>query len=156
MFSRHSARYRSVVVLTATVVGVALATGWGSASASQSASPGKAPSSNQHVSIKCEYSTLCPDVNDSAVFGDDEYVGHDEPSLLMYSNTPGSGNRMRYNVTLPNDPTPSNPTQPGKAYNFELNGALWFGMALCDTQSYPEQVSTCTPDSDSNIVDPAV
>jgi hypothetical protein len=24
-------------------------------------------------------------------------------------------------------------------------------MALCDTQSYPEQVSTCTPDSDSNI-----
>ena len=29
-------------------------------------------------------------------------------------------------------------------------------MALCDTQSYPEQVSTCTPDSDSNIVDPAV
>ena len=25
-------------------------------------------------------------------------------------------------------------------------------MALCDTQSYPEQVKTCTPDSDSNIV----
>ncbi len=29
-------------------------------------------------------------------------------------------------------------------------------MAVCDTQSYPEQVSTCTPDSDSNIVDPTV
>jgi len=29
-------------------------------------------------------------------------------------------------------------------------------MAMCDTQSYPEQVSTCTPDSDSNIVDPAI
>jgi hypothetical protein len=29
-------------------------------------------------------------------------------------------------------------------------------MALCDTQSYPEQISTCTPDSDSNILDPAV
>ena len=43
-----------------------------------------------------------------------------------------------------------------KSYHFELNGAIWFGMALCDTQSYPEQVSTCTPDSDSNIVDPAV
>jgi hypothetical protein len=27
-------------------------------------------------------------------------------------------------------------------------------MAMCDTQSYPEQVSTCTPDSDSNIVAP--
>jgi hypothetical protein len=29
-------------------------------------------------------------------------------------------------------------------------------MALCATQSYPEQVSTCTPDSDSNILDPTV
>ena len=27
---------------------------------------------------------------------------------------------------------------------------------MCDTQSYPETVSTCTPDSDRNIVDPAV
>jgi hypothetical protein len=157
MFSRRTDRYRSVVVITATLVAVGLATGWaGGASASQAASPAKAPSANQHMSIKCEYSTLCPDVNDSAVFGDDEYVGHDEPSLLMYSNTPGSGNRVRYNVTLPKDPTPANPTQPGKSYNFELNGALWFGLALCDTQSYPEQVSTCTPDSDSNVVDPTV
>ena len=157
MFSRRTDRYRSVVVITATLVAVGLATGWaGGASASQAASPAKAPSANQHMSIKCEYSTLCPDVNDSAVFGEDEYVGHDEPSLLMYSNTPGSGNRMRYNVTLPKDPTPANPTQPGKSYNFELNGALWFGLAVCDTQSYPEQVSTCTPDSDSNIVDPTV
>jgi hypothetical protein len=157
MFSRRVVRYRSVLLLTATVAAVGLATGWASgASASPPASSAKAPSPSQHMSIKCEYSTLCPDVNDSAVFGDDEYVGHDEPSLLMYSNTPGSGNRMRYNVTLPKDPTPANPTQPGKSYNFELNGALWFGMALCDTQSYPEQVSTCTPDSDSNIVDPTV
>jgi hypothetical protein len=29
-------------------------------------------------------------------------------------------------------------------------------MALCDTQSYPEQISSCKPDSDQNIVDPAV
>ena len=116
-----------------------------------------APSSNQHMNINCEYSPLCPDLANSAeVFGANEYVGHDEPSLLFYSNTPGSGNRMRYNVTLPKEPTPSSPTAPGKAYNFELNGALWFGMALCDTQSYPEQVSTCAPDSDSNIVDPTV
>jgi len=116
-----------------------------------------AASLNQHMHIDCEYSPLCPDLASSAdVFGNDEYVGHDEPSLLFYSNTPGSGNRMRYQVTLPKEPTPANPTAPGKSYNFELNGSLWFGMALCDTQSYPEQVSTCTPDSDSNIVDPAV
>ena len=26
---------------------------------------------------------------------------------------------------------------------------------MCDTQSFPEQSQTCTPDSDSNILDPA-
>jgi hypothetical protein len=130
----------------------------GSASAtSSSAAPRGVVAANGHVTIQCEYSTLCPDVTDQTqVFGEDRYVGHDEPSLLFYSDQAGSGNRMQYQVTLPNDPTPSHPTQPGKGYNFELNGALWFGMALCDTQSYPEQISTCTPDSDSNIVDPAV
>jgi hypothetical protein len=90
------------------------------------------------------------------VFGTDEYVGHDEPSVLFYSSRPGSGNRMSYDLNLPTDPLPKNPTQAGKSYSFQLNGAFWFGMALCDTQSYPNQVSTCTPDSDSNIVDPAV
>ena len=29
-------------------------------------------------------------------------------------------------------------------------------MAMCDTQSYPEQVSTCPPDSNHNILDPSV
>ena len=116
------------------------------------ASPPTAP--GQHISITCEYSRVCPDLaNNYAVYGS-EYVGHDEPSVLFYSNQPGSGNRMRYNLTLPSDPPPSNPLT--RSYHFELNGAMWFGMALCDTQSYPEQVSTCTPDSDSNIVDPAV
>ena len=115
----------------------------------------RAAPSSQHVAIKCEYSRLCPDVSDpTKVF--DEYVGHDEPSAVFYSNKPGSGNRNQYQVVLPHDPSPNNPMADGKSYHFELNGALWFGMALCDTQSYPEQVSTCTPDSDSNIVDPAV
>ena len=109
--------------------------------------PAKAAPSSQPAHIDCEYSRICPDVADQSVF--DEYVGHDEPSALFYSNIPGSGNRMQYSVTLPRDPSPSNPYS--KSYQFELNGALWFGMALCDTQSYPEQVSTCTPDSDSNI-----
>ena len=59
-------------------------------------------------------------------------------------------------MRLPHDPPPNNPNKAGRSYQFELNGAIWFGMALCATQSYPEQVSTCTPDSDSNIVDPAV
>ena len=114
--------------------------------------PALAAASNQHIAITCEYSRICPDVNDNAnVF--DEYVGHDEPSLLFYSNTAGSGNQLSTVVTIPSDPPPSHPLS--RSYNFETGSTFWFGMALCDTQSYPEQVSTCTPDSDSNIVDPA-
>jgi len=108
------------------------------------------------MAINCQYAAVCAEVANSAdVFGS-EYVGHDEPSDVFYSNVPGAGNHMTYSVRLPHDPSPANPNTPGKSYQFELNGALWFGMALCDTQSYPEQTSTCTPDSDSNIVDPAV
>lgn len=111
----------------------------------------------RHVSINCASSALCAEVqNPEEVFGEDVYVGHDEPSLLFYSNQPGSGNEMTYHLTLPRDPSASNPLTPGKSYNFQLHPAFWFGLAMCDTQSYPEQVSTCTPDSNSNIVDPAV
>jgi hypothetical protein len=110
--------------------------------------PVRASAPSQPAHIDCEYSRICPDVADpTGIY--DEYVGHDEPSAIFYSNTPGSGNRMQYNVTLPKDPPPSDPLR--RSYHFELNGAIWFGMALCDTQSYPEQVSTCTPDSDRNI-----
>jgi hypothetical protein len=115
-----------------------------------------AASSGQHAAINCAYSSMCAEVaNPQEVFGS-EYVGHDEPSAVFYSNVPGAGNHMSYSLRLPHDPSPNNPNTPGKSYQFELNGALWFGMALCATQSYPEQVSTCTPDSDSNILDPAV
>lgn len=114
-----------------------------------------ASTSSQHMYINCEYRTTCADLwNSEQIFG--WYVGHDEPSNLFYSNVPGSGNRMRYVLTLPSDPSASNPNEPGKSYNFELHPAFWFGMAMCDTQSYPELLSTCTPDSDKNIVDPAV
>ena len=114
-----------------------------------------AASAGHHAAINCEYA-LCAEVaNPADVFGS-EYVGHDEPAAAFYSNIPGAGNHMTYSVRLPGDPSPANPNTPGKSYQFELNGALWLGMALCATQSYPEQVSTCTPDSDSNIVDPAV
>jgi hypothetical protein len=110
-----------------------------------------------HTHINCASSPICTEVQDSeAVFGEGKYVGHDEPSTLFYSNRPGSGNANKWQLTLPRDPTPTNPGTPGKAYNFQLHPAFWFGMALCDTQSYPEQLSTCTPNSDTNIVDPAV
>jgi hypothetical protein len=95
---------------------------------------------------------LCTEVdNAQAAFG--HYVGHDEPSVLFYSDVPGSGNHMQYNVTLPTEPTGK--FSDSKAYSLEDSPAFWFGMAMCDTQSYPESSSQCTPDSDSNIVNPA-
>src|SRR6266516_4551501 len=109
--------------------------------------------------LNCARTALCTEVADpEEVFGEGNYVGHDEPSTLFYSNKPGSGNNMRYELTLPSDPPAPGgvPTSPAESFNFQLHPASWFGMAMCDTQSYPEQVSTCTPDSDSNIVDPAV
>ena len=85
-----------------------------------------------------------------------DYVGHDEPSAALLLEQAGlAATACSTTLRLPHDPSPAHP-MPRKSYHFELNGALWFGMALCDTQSYPEQVSTCTPDSDTNIVDPAV
>lgn len=83
-----------------------------------------------------------------------QYTGHDEPSLLFYSNTPGSGNSSVYRLTLPNDP----PTQPkqdgtGGTFNFQLHPAFWFGMAMCDSQSFPEFTNTCAADTDANIFD---
>ena len=97
---------------------------------------------------------LCTEVaNSDKVFG--HYVGHDEPSMAFYSHKAGSGNTMSYNVTLPTEPPATNPNNVNKAFSFELSGADWFGMAMCDTQSFPEQIKTCTPDSDSNILNPA-
>ena len=93
---------------------------------------------------------LCKEVlSPEEVFGKDHYVGHDEPSVNFYSTRPGSGNDMVYNMVLPQDP-PHSPAA-GHSYNFQLHPAFWFGMAMCDTQSYPLQVSTCAPDSDTNI-----
>jgi hypothetical protein len=106
--------------------------------------------------INCaQASAMCTEVaNSKAVFG--HYVGHDEPSMLFFSHKNGSGNHMSYNVTLPTNPSATDPNLPNKSYSFELSGAEWFGMAICDTQSYPEQVKTCPRDSDSNILDPAI
>jgi hypothetical protein len=49
---------------------------------------------------------------------------------------------MRYEFTVPSDPT--GPFSQSKSYNIELRPAFWFGMAMCDTQSHPQQVSTCS------------
>ncbi len=124
---------------------------------SQTSTASAASAASQHHTMNCASNAqFCTEVYDSEqVFGEDVYVGHDEPSVLFYSQRPGSGNQMQYQLTLPRDPAPT-PLSSGKSFNFELHPAFWFGMAMCDTQSFPEQVKTCTPDSDKNIVDPAV
>jgi hypothetical protein len=115
--------------------------------------------SSRHMTISCDavrprLNIQCPDVpNSDEVFG--HYVGHDEPGVHFYSHVPGSGNRDRWLLTIPKDPSPS--TIPGAhVYSFENHIAFWLGMALCASQSYPELLSSCTPDSDANIVNPKV
>src|ERR1700726_2960284 len=102
---------------------------------------------------------LCNEVFHSA--NEANYTGHDEPSLLFYSNVPGSGNSNVYVLTLPKDP-PNLPKQDGTGgtFNFQLRPAFWLGMAMCDDQSAPNPGGSlvgpnilCTPDSDSNIFD---
>jgi hypothetical protein len=107
------------------------------------------------ASLDCsEPYAICAEPADSIGYGG-EYTGHDEPSLLFYSNTPGSGNSTMYSVKVPSDPRVL-PNQAGTAgtWNFQLRPTFWLGMALCDNQSGPEFThAPCTPDSDTNIFD---
>ena len=108
------------------------------------------------TSLDCSepYAAICAEPSDSIGYGG-EYTGHDEPSLLFYSNTPGSGNSSKYSIRLPSDPKVL-PNQAGTAgtWNFQLHPAFWLGMALCDNQSAPEFThAPCVPDSDTNIFD---
>jgi hypothetical protein len=76
------------------------------------------------------------------------YVGHDEPGIRFISNTPGSANTMTYLVKVPVDPRRL-PTPSGSVTNYAQDSiAPWFGLAMCDPDSYPQ--NPCTPDSDSN------
>ena len=46
---------------------------------------------------------LCAEQRDNPG-GKEYYVGHDEPSLLFYSSTPGAGFNNVYQIRLPKDP----------------------------------------------------
>ena len=123
--------------------------------------PAAPAAGDAHAHIECGYSrNLCAEVEDLDRFS--SYVGHDEPSLLFYSDHPGSGNRVQYVLTLPTDPeAPTGIPTDAQSFNFQLHPAFWFGMAMCDTQSSPRPLGdpanpinpglACTPDSDTNI-----
>src|SRR5262249_11847084 len=102
---------------TLLVAGATLA----AANSPHTAHSAQAASASQHAAIDCEYSGLCAEVANPADVFDSEYVGHDEPSAVFYSNTPGSGNHLTYSMRLPHDPSPANPNTPGKSYSFQLN-----------------------------------
>jgi hypothetical protein len=97
---------------------------------------------------------------DNPINYEGNYIGHDEPAIVFYSNTPGSGNNSRYSLKLPTEP-PTLPTQDGTGgtYTFQDRITFWFGMALCDDESGPNPGGSelagpqvpCTPDSDANI-----
>ena len=88
------------------------------------------------------------------VFGQNQAGGRDEAAVAFYSAEAGSGNSSIYYLKLPNEP-PTKPNQAGTGgtWNFELQRDFWFGMALCDPHSAPENTTQCTPSSDSNIYD---
>ena len=76
------------------------------------------------------------------------YVGHDEPSVKFISSQPGSGNTMTYLMKVSTDPRRA-PTANGSVVHYaQLSVAPWFGLAVCDPKSNPQ--NPCTPDSDSN------
>ena len=79
------------------------------------------------------------------------YVGHDEADIGWYSTQPGSSTAAQWHVTLPVDP-PGAPSTSfgGPVSEFQLTIAPWFGMTLCDNESYPEGNPVCTT-TDANI-----
>jgi hypothetical protein len=114
------------------------------------------PASEERRFLCHEGDPLCAETAD-AIGYEGRYTGHDEPSVLYYSDKPGSGNNNRYRVVVPKDP-PTLPTQDGTGgtFNFQNRIAFWFGMDLCDNQSAPEFThEPCTPNSDANIFDGA-
>ena len=68
--------------------------------------------------------------------------GHDEPVMSFFSNAPGSGNNVQWQITLPKErPLPATQT-------FENYITFWFGMVLFDPIGFPQ--TPCIPDSDKN------
>src|SRR5437763_17185634 len=91
-----------------------------------------------------ENAYFCTEAADSVGYRG-EYTGHDEPSLLFYSDTRGAGNSNVYRFVLPKDPV-QRPTQDGLGgtSNSELHPAFVFGMDRCHTQPAPDyQQTTC-------------
>jgi hypothetical protein len=161
-------RMRRVALFSAVVLGIALI-GLGPASAGSTAARAPAKSGGLDCNgfsplqggpkiqtpASARSYVACTEIaaNDEHGFEDNgHYVGHDEADIGFFSHRHGSGNSASYNVKLPVDP-PGSPSASfsGPTASFELTVTDWFGMVLCDNESYPEGTKVCRPDSDSNI-----
>ncbi len=156
MLSRFQPRLRIVLVSV-----LALVTILGLALAHVLSHPTSALSEKVGQPFCKQNATLCAETLEPWDYAG-QYTGHDEPSVLFYSNVAGSGNSNFYKLKVPTDP-PTQPVQDGSGgtFHFQLHPAFWFGMALCDDQSAPNPGGSglagsqnfCTPDSDTNIFD---
>src|SRR5262252_8457687 len=111
-----------------------------------------AGSSSASLDPLCErHPMFCPDPSSRQNYEGD-YVGHDEPALLFYSNRAGAGNSNTWQLRLPRE-APTLPKQDGTGgtWNFQRSTAFWIGMDLCETQSYPNPGVPWAADSDANI-----
>jgi hypothetical protein len=137
---------RVLVLLSGLVCAVAMLVPAAQATRHGSAASQLAPFCETHVGV-------CPDTRTHRNYEGD-YVGHDEPAVLFYSTTPGSGNSNAWHLRLPHESSVM-PTQNGSGgtWNFQQHVAFWFGMALCETQSYPNPGAPCPRNSDANIKD---
>ncbi|HEY2442150.1 MAG TPA: hypothetical protein VGI31_03360 [Streptosporangiaceae bacterium] len=79
------------------------------------------------------------------------YIGHDEPSVRLISDQPGSGSNVTVNERLPVDPgalpTVKHPARDVTHW-FELSIAPWLSIDVCDPHSTP--LLPCKPTSDTN------
>ena len=148
---------RRMIAVFAGAVLIASVTTLASARVTARIGPRAGKAENYGSKLVCgEGSPLCAEATDALGYRGG-YTGHDEPSLLFYSGTPGSGNESNYRLIVPSDP-PVLPRQDGTegTFNFQDRIAFWFGMDLCDNQSGPEFThDPCVPDSDTNIFDGA-
>jgi hypothetical protein len=154
---RHTLQ-RMLAVLAGIMLVASAAASASAGTSSQRALAGAKASEEEHERrFLCnEGDPLCAETAD-AIGYEGRYTGHDEPSVLFYSDKPGSGNNNRYRIVVPKDP-PVRPRQDGSGgtFNFQDRIAYWFGMDLCDNQSAPEFThAPCTPNSDANIFDSA-
>ena len=155
----------SLVLVPAIAVAVVSQLGAAGQASTSASQPGVAPNARSEVDcngwspayrpVKPNDRSMCTDPiavrgGHAARFIDNGwYVGHDEPSVKFISNRPGSGNQMTYFMRLPADPS-RQATASGSVTDYgELSIAPWFGLPICDPQSYPQ--NSCTPDSDSNL-----